>query len=92
MTIFLIIVLLATVIIVAATVRNNKNNHSDFEAKYGLKVVDGDYPCCDCSYFYDGKFDSYPFVPGEERPHPPCCNNKSRCLEDKSKCYDHDRL
>lgn len=94
MILLLIVVLLAFAIIGIATAGNGEN-HSDFETKYSkhnLKIVNGDYPCYDCSYFYDGEIDSYPFVPNEERPHPPCCMNKNRCLEDKSKCYVHDRL
>lgn len=95
MILLLIVALLAFAIIGVATAGNNKGDYNDFEAKYSkhnLKIVSGDYPCCDCSYFYDGKIDSYPFVPNEERPHPPCCRNKHRCLEDKSKCYIHDNL
>lgn len=93
MILLLIVALLAVAIIGIAT--TGDNSHSDFEIKYSkhnLKIVNGDYPCCDCSYFYDGKIDSYPFVPNKERPHPPCCINKNRCLEDKSKCYVHDTL
>ena len=93
MILLLIIVLLAFAIIGIATTEDN--SHSNFETKYSkhnLKIVNGGYPCCNCSYFYDGEIDSYPFVSNEERPHPPCCRNKNRCLEDKSKCYVRDTL
>lgn len=94
MILLLIVAILAIAIIGIATTGSNSSN-SDFEEKYkkhNLKIVKGDYPCCDCSYFYDGAVDSYPYVPNEERPHPPCCMNRNRCLEDRNKCYVHDNL
>ena len=70
-------------------------NTNDFEikySKYNVKVINPDKLCWNCSYFYDGTIDSYPYVSMDDRPHPHCCANKNRCLENKSKCYVRDNL
>jgi hypothetical protein len=54
MILLLIVVIFAIAIIGIATAESNSSN-SVFEEKYkkhNLKIVKGDYPCCDCSYFY----------------------------------------
>ena len=91
----LFIVVLLSIAIIGIATAGEKSSYADFEERYSkhnLKVVSGTYPCSDCSYFYDGKIDSYPFVPNEERPHPPCCRNRHRNLDDRTKCYVQDRL
>lgn len=91
MELILLVIILAAAIIGIATAENDSSSNS-FEEKYDVKIVNGDFPCSDCGWFYDGNIDSYPFVPSEERPHPPCCTNKRRCLENRKKCYEHDNL
>lgn len=93
MIIFSILVFALWVIFVAAAICSG--NKDDFETKYSehdIKVINPDKQCWNCASFYDGKIDAYPFVSVDERPHPPCCVNRKRCLKDKSKCYVRDTL
>lgn len=94
MVLLLIIVtlLVLAIIILIARVRNKGNGCDGFEKKYGVKIIDESHPCINCAYFYDGTVNFDPFVYDEDRPHPPCCTNIRRCLEDKTKCFHLDTL
>lgn len=88
----LLVFVLSVILIVAVGLYSS--DMDDFEikySKYDVKVV-ADELCWSCSYFYDGRVDSYPYVSMDDRPHPPCCINRKRCLENKSKCYVRDTL
>ena len=92
----LVFVLLA-ILIVAISFSSDMDDFEMKYSKYDVKVLDADELCShelcwNCSYFYDGRVDSYPHVSMDDRPHPPCCVNRRRCLENKSKCYVRDTL
>ena len=97
MVICYVIVLAVLVVILAVSVTSESGSEG-FEAEYSrrsgydVKVVSGKDPCCNCSYFYDGKIDSFPYVEMKDRPHPPCCINRHRNMSDKSKCFVRDLL
>ena len=90
----LIFVLLAILVVVDL----HSSDINDFEikySKYDVKVIDAinaNELCWNCAYFYDGIIDSYPYVSMDDRPHPHCCVNRKRCLENKYKCYIKDNL
>lgn len=83
-------------VIVCMTIERMKKDRLDkFEKKYSIhnvKIVEEKYPCYNCAYFYDGKTSKYPFINNEDLPHPPCCVNSRRCIDNKIDCYIKDVL
>lgn len=88
----LLVFVLLAIHIVAVSFSGDMDDFEIKYTKYDVKVIDPDKLCWNCSYFYDGRVDSYPHVSMDNRPHPPCCVNRKRCLENKSKCYVRDTL
>lgn len=88
----LLVFVLFAILIVVGLYSNDINDFEIKYSKYDVKVIDANELCRNCSYFYDGIIDSYPHVSMDDRPHPHCCVNRKRCLENKSKCYVRDTL
>ena len=88
----LVFVLLAILIVAVGLYSSDMDDFEIKYSKYDVKVIDADELCWSCSYFYDGRVDSYPHVSMDDRPHPHCCVNRKRCLENRSKCYVRDTL